>query len=167
MARSNERRRVAERLHSAAIHVLRYARQADRQSAMGPAQLSALSVLVFGGPCNLRELADAEQVAPPTMTRIVAALRRDGYVRLTPSPDDCLLYTSRWLDGTVRARARRTTRCTRRAPAAHRIQSPESYGRFCGFVRVDSSAKVPEFELGSRFVRAAKSGAHESGRFWC
>ncbi len=88
MARSNERRRVAERLHSAAIHVLRYARQADRQSAMGPAQHSALSVLVFGGPSNLRQLADAEQVAPPTMTRIVAALRRDGYVRLTPSPDD-------------------------------------------------------------------------------
>jgi DNA-binding MarR family transcriptional regulator len=88
MARSNERRRVAERLHSAAIHVLRHARQADRQSAMGPAQLSALSVLVFGGPCNLRELADAEQVAPPTITRIVAALRRGGYVRLAPSPDD-------------------------------------------------------------------------------
>jgi DNA-binding MarR family transcriptional regulator len=88
MARSSERRHVAERLHSAAIHVLRYARPADRQSAIGPAQLSALSVLVFGGPRNLRHLADAEQVAPPTMTRIVAALRRDGYVRLTPSPDD-------------------------------------------------------------------------------
>jgi DNA-binding MarR family transcriptional regulator len=88
MARSNERRRVAERLHSAAIHVLRHARQADRRSAIGPAQLSALSVLVFGGPSNLRQLADAEQVAPPTMTRIVAALRRDGYVRLTPSRDD-------------------------------------------------------------------------------
>ena len=88
MARSSERRRVAERLHSAAIHVLRYARQADRQSPIGPAQLSALSVLVFGGPRNLRQLADAEQVAPPTMTRIVAALRRDGYIRLTPSPDD-------------------------------------------------------------------------------
>jgi DNA-binding MarR family transcriptional regulator len=88
MARSNERRRVAERLHSAAIHVLRHARQADRHGAMGPAQLSALSVLVFGGPCSLRELADAEQVAPPTITRIVAALRRGGYVRLAPSPDD-------------------------------------------------------------------------------
>jgi DNA-binding MarR family transcriptional regulator len=88
MARSKERRRVAERLHSAAIQVLRHARQADRQSAMGPAQLSALSVLVFGGPCSLRELADAEQVAPPTITRIVAALRRGGYVRLAPSPDD-------------------------------------------------------------------------------
>jgi DNA-binding MarR family transcriptional regulator len=88
MARNNERRRVAERLHSAAIHVLRYARQADRQSTVGPAQLSALSVLVFGGPCNLRQLADAEQVTPPTMTRIVAALRRHGYLRLTLSPDD-------------------------------------------------------------------------------
>jgi hypothetical protein len=32
---------------------------------------------------------------------------------------------------------------------------------------VDSPAKVPEFDLGSRFVRATKSGAHESGRFWC
>jgi DNA-binding MarR family transcriptional regulator len=88
MARNSERRRVAERLHSAAIHVLRYARQADRSAAIGPAQLSALSVLVYGGPCNLRELADAEQVAPPTMTRIVAALRRGGYVRLKRSPDD-------------------------------------------------------------------------------
>ena len=88
MARNSERRRVAELLHSAAIHVLRYARQADRYSAIGPAQLSALSVLVYGGPCNLRELADAEQVAPPTMPRIVAALRRGGYVRLKRSPDD-------------------------------------------------------------------------------
>ncbi|MGC9992238.1 MAG: MarR family winged helix-turn-helix transcriptional regulator [Candidatus Cybelea sp.] len=67
---------------------MRYARQADRNAAIGPAQLSALSVLVYGGPCNLRELADAEQVAPPTMTRTVAALRRGGYVRLKRSPDD-------------------------------------------------------------------------------
>ncbi len=88
MARNSERRRAAERLHSAAIHVLRYARQADRNAAVGPAQLSALSVLVYGGPRNLRELADAEQVAPPTMTRIVAALRRGGYVRLKRSPND-------------------------------------------------------------------------------
>jgi DNA-binding MarR family transcriptional regulator len=88
MARNSERRRVAERLHSAAIHVLRYARQADRTAAIGPAQLSALSVLVYRGPCNLRELAGAEQVAPPTVTRIVAALRRGGYVRLKRSPDD-------------------------------------------------------------------------------
>ena len=46
-----------------------------------PAQLSALSVLVFGGPRTLGELAAAEQVRPPTMTRIVQALERAGLVR--------------------------------------------------------------------------------------
>jgi DNA-binding MarR family transcriptional regulator len=46
-----------------------------------PAQLSALSVLVFGGPRTLGELAAAEQVRPPTMTRIVHGLEADGLVR--------------------------------------------------------------------------------------
>ncbi len=88
MARNNRRREVAEHLHSAAIHVLRHARQADRQSAIGPAQLSALSVLVYGGPCKLGELAQDERVTPPTMTRIVQALQRGGFVRLKRSPND-------------------------------------------------------------------------------
>jgi DNA-binding MarR family transcriptional regulator len=88
MARNNRRRQIAGRLHSAAIYVLRHARQADRESPLGPAQLSALSVLVYGGSRSLGELADAEQVTPPTMTRIVAALRRGGYVRARPSPSD-------------------------------------------------------------------------------
>jgi DNA-binding MarR family transcriptional regulator len=88
MARSNERRRVAEQLHSAAIYVLRYAREADRQSTLGPAQLSALSVLKYGGPCTIGELASAEQVAPPTMTRIIQALEARGFVRLKRSSKD-------------------------------------------------------------------------------
>jgi DNA-binding MarR family transcriptional regulator len=88
MARSSELRRVADQLHSAAIHVLRYAREADRQSGMGPAQLSALSVLTFGGPCTVGELAAAEQVTPPTMTRIVQALQTRGFVRLKGSSTD-------------------------------------------------------------------------------
>jgi DNA-binding MarR family transcriptional regulator len=88
MARGSERRRVADRLHSAAIYVLRYAREADRQSAVGPAQLSALSVLTYGGPCTIGELAAAEQVAPPTMTRIVQALKARGFVRLKRSSSD-------------------------------------------------------------------------------
>jgi DNA-binding MarR family transcriptional regulator len=46
-----------------------------------PAQLSALSVLVFGGSRTLGELAAAEQVRPPTMTRIVQGLEADGLVR--------------------------------------------------------------------------------------
>jgi len=73
---------AADRLHSAAIHLLRRLRVRDRESGVGPAQLSALSVLVLGGgPRSLGELAEAEQVRPPTMSRIVAGLVRAGLVR--------------------------------------------------------------------------------------
>jgi DNA-binding MarR family transcriptional regulator len=72
---------IADQLHSAAIHLLRRLRVRDRESGIGPAQLSALSVLVFGGPRSLGELADAEQVRPPTMSRIVAGLQRSRLVR--------------------------------------------------------------------------------------
>src|SRR5467141_3557245 len=48
---------TADRLHSAAIHLLRRLRVRDRESGVGPAQLSALSVLVFGGPRSLGERA--------------------------------------------------------------------------------------------------------------
>ncbi|HXE91503.1 MAG TPA: MarR family transcriptional regulator [Terriglobales bacterium] len=72
---------MADRLHSAAIRLLRRLRAQDRAAGIGPAQLSALSVLVFGGPCSLKQLAEAEQVRPPTMSRIAAGLRRAGLVR--------------------------------------------------------------------------------------
>src|SRR6266850_2902051 len=79
--------RTADRLHSAAIHLLRRLRVRDRESAVGPAQLSALSVLVFGGPRSLGELADAEQVRPPTMSRIVRGLERAGLVKRRATED--------------------------------------------------------------------------------
>ena len=78
---------TADRLHSAAIHLLRRLRVRDRESGVGPAQLSALSVLVFGGPRSLGELADAEQVRPPTMSRIVAGLERTGLVKRRKTED--------------------------------------------------------------------------------
>ena len=78
---------TADRLHSAAIHLLRRLRVRDRESGIGPAQLSALSVLVFGGAKSLGELADAEQVRPPTMSRIVAGLERAGLVRRHATED--------------------------------------------------------------------------------
>src|SRR6266403_743241 len=78
---------TADRLHSAAIHLLRRLRVRDRESGVGPAQLSALSVLVFGGPRSLGELADAEQVRPPTMSRIVAGLERAGLVKRRATED--------------------------------------------------------------------------------
>src|SRR5712671_298489 len=78
---------TADRLHSAAIHLLRRLRVRDRESGVGPAQLSALSVLVFGGPRSMGELADAEQVRPPTMSRIVAGLESAGLVRRHATED--------------------------------------------------------------------------------
>jgi DNA-binding MarR family transcriptional regulator len=80
---------VADRLHSAAIHLLRRVRNQDTViTGEGPARLSALSVLVFSGPKTLGELAAAEQVKPPTMSRIVAGLKRSRLVEMTADAHD-------------------------------------------------------------------------------
>jgi DNA-binding MarR family transcriptional regulator len=71
---------VADRLHSAAIHLLRRVRRVDEESGLTAARLSTLSVLVFGGPATLGELARTEQVSAPTMSRLVRGLERDGLV---------------------------------------------------------------------------------------
>jgi len=78
---------IADRLHSAAIHLLRRLRVRDIESGVGPAQLSALSVLVFGGPKSLGELAEVEQVRPPTMSRIVSGLESAKLVKRYPTED--------------------------------------------------------------------------------
>jgi DNA-binding MarR family transcriptional regulator len=77
----DRRAEVADALHSAAIHLLRGVRKEDEVSGVGPARLSALSVLVFGGPVRLTDLARIEQVKPPTMTKIIAGLETAGLVR--------------------------------------------------------------------------------------
>jgi DNA-binding MarR family transcriptional regulator len=79
---------AADRFHSAAIHALRYARREDDASGVSPARLSALSVLVFGGPKTIGELAAAEQVRPPTMSAIVDGLEEDGLAKRAPDPAD-------------------------------------------------------------------------------
>jgi DNA-binding MarR family transcriptional regulator len=79
---------VADRLHSAAIHLLRHARKQDVFARQGPARLSALSVLVFGGPMALGQLAAAEQVKAPTMSRIVAGLKRSGLAKIETDSKD-------------------------------------------------------------------------------
>lgn len=72
---------LADQLHSAAIHLLRRLRKEDDAGGLSAPRLSALSVVVFGGPVTLGQLARAEQVKPPTMTRIVTGLEKDGLVR--------------------------------------------------------------------------------------
>jgi DNA-binding MarR family transcriptional regulator len=81
-------REVAARLHSVAIHLLRRVRRVDEGMGLSPARASALSVLVFGGERTIGELAAAEQVTAPTMTRLVTGLEKDGYLKRSSDPLD-------------------------------------------------------------------------------
>jgi DNA-binding MarR family transcriptional regulator len=80
--------RVADRLHSAAIHLLRRLRVEDEALGISAPRLSVLSVLVFAGPKRMGELARIEQVEPPTMSRLVDGLVRDGLAVREHDPDD-------------------------------------------------------------------------------
>ncbi len=79
---------VADRLHSAAIHVLRLVRREDAATGLSAARLSALSVLVFAGERTVGQLASAEQVRSPTMSRLVAEMEGEGLVERRPSAAD-------------------------------------------------------------------------------
>jgi len=79
---------LAGDLHSAAIHLLRKLRREDSSSGLNAPRLSALSVIVFAGPVTLGDLARAEQVTPPTMSRIVNALAAQALITRTASVDD-------------------------------------------------------------------------------
>ena len=70
------------------------------------ARLSALALLVLGGPRRLGELASAERVRPPTMSRLVDAMEADGWVMRVPDP-------ARWSVG-----HRACHRCGRGPPGA-------------------------------------------------
>lgn len=78
---------VATQLNAALVRLLRGMRAVDRAAGHTPARLGALSVIVFAGPCTLGRLAEAENVAGPTMTRIVDGLVELGLVERRPHPD--------------------------------------------------------------------------------
>jgi DNA-binding MarR family transcriptional regulator len=103
-------RAVADPLHGAAIRLLRYARAADAATGLTAPRLSVLSLLVFGGPGTVSALAEAEQVAVPTMTRLLQALEADGYVRRRRDRSD-----ARRVEVTATARGRRVLEAGRRA----------------------------------------------------
>ena len=102
---------LAPRLHSAVLHLLRRLAREDRASGESPARLSALSVLVFGGPRAIGQLARDERVSAPTMTRLVAGLERDGLVTRTADRADRrsqrVAATERGREILVAGRARR------------------------------------------------------------
>jgi DNA-binding MarR family transcriptional regulator len=84
-ARSHE---IAEKLHSGALRLLRRLRKFDSETQLSAPKLSALSVLVFGGPQSLGDLAAAEQVRAPTMSRLVVELEAEGLARKTADAKD-------------------------------------------------------------------------------
>ncbi|HEY3062795.1 MAG TPA: MarR family transcriptional regulator [Chloroflexota bacterium] len=92
--------RLADRLHSAAIHLLRRLRRTDPQTGVSAAQLSALSILM-SGKHSLGDLAAAEQVQPPTMSRLVRELERAGLVTRTRDRDDARVV---WIEWTAHGR---------------------------------------------------------------
>lgn len=85
---SDESKDLADQLHSVAIHLLRKLRREDAATGLNAPRLSALSVVVFAGPVALGDLATAEQVRPPTMTRIVDALAEQGLVTKKRNAED-------------------------------------------------------------------------------
>jgi DNA-binding MarR family transcriptional regulator len=125
--RSRSTEALADALHSAAIRLLRRLRRVDDETGLSPARLSALSVIVFGGPLRITDLARAEQVRTPTITPIVASLEGAGLVTREVDQGDgrasVLRATAAGRDVMARGRARRVEALTaelRRLPAADR-----------------------------------------------
>ena len=79
---------LAARLASISTVLQRHLSRADTGEGLTRARLSALALLVLGGPRTLGDLAAAEHVRPPTMTRLIHAMEADGLVSRRPNPDD-------------------------------------------------------------------------------
>ena len=114
---------LADGLHSTAIYLLRQLRVEDRSSGVGPAQLSALSVLVFGGSMSLKQLATIEQVKPPTMVRIVQGLVEQRLATSRADRDDARKVR---ISATARGRALMQRARLRRVEALARMLCEKS-----------------------------------------
>jgi DNA-binding MarR family transcriptional regulator len=90
--------RIADLTHGAAIRLLRFVRREDVAAGLSAPQLSALSVLVYGGPQSISALAAAEQVRPPTMSRLVDDLEHLGLAERLAKPGDRRVYQVRVTD---------------------------------------------------------------------
>jgi DNA-binding MarR family transcriptional regulator len=72
---------VANRLHSGALHLVRAVSEVDTAMGLSAPRASLMSVLVFGGPRTIGELARIERVRSPTVTALVNGLEAEGFVR--------------------------------------------------------------------------------------
>jgi len=77
----------AERLRHGVNRLARLLRHQD-DGDIGATSTAALATVRTRGPLTLGELASAEQVAPPTMTKVVEKLEGRGFVTRRVDPDD-------------------------------------------------------------------------------
>jgi DNA-binding MarR family transcriptional regulator len=131
---------LADGLHSAAIHLLRQVRVEDRASGIWPAQLSALSVLVFGGSASLKRLAEIEQVKPPTMVRIVRGLVEQRLARTRADKEDGRKIE---IAATARGRALMMRARKRRVEALARMLGQKSGGERAEIARALAILRNP------------------------
>ncbi|MFI0434045.1 MAG: MarR family winged helix-turn-helix transcriptional regulator [Candidatus Nanopelagicales bacterium] len=87
---ANDTDPVAELAADLHIAVMRLARRlrAERRADIGSTQLGTLASVVRAGPVPMSELAAAEGVRGPSMTRTVACLEAEGLVSRAVDPDD-------------------------------------------------------------------------------
>ena len=79
---------VASALRLAVMRLARRLRGERSDSSLSISQIAALSTLERSGPLTPRELAAAERVQPPSMTRIASSLEAAGLVTRTDHPSD-------------------------------------------------------------------------------
>jgi DNA-binding MarR family transcriptional regulator len=155
---------AASALNSGAIHVLRSLRNVDRLAGLTPARLSALSVLVFGGPCSLGALASAEGVAGPTMTRIVDGLIDAGLAERQPHPTDgraVLIAATAEGDSLMRTAQRRRIEALAAALASLPPNSQREVASSVGLL--DEVAAAVRAQTDERKPSARRGGRRETG----
>ena len=79
---------LASSLRLAVMRLARRMRSERADTSLTLTQLATLATLERRGPLTPRELAAAERVQPPSMTRIAASLEAAGLVTRTDHPTD-------------------------------------------------------------------------------
>ena len=110
---------LAAHLRMSVMRLARRLRQLDvAADGVTLSQMSAIYVLMAQGPMTVGDLAAAEKVQPPTMTRLVSRMEEDGYVRRSPHPTDGRVViveaTGAGAELVAASRARRTAELSRR-----------------------------------------------------
>lgn len=117
---------LAARLAGLGVVLQRHLARADAGDGLTRARLSALALLVLGGPRTLGELAAAERVRPPTMTRLVHAMEADGLVVRERNPADGRSIIIRaTVEGETQLEQGRAKQIAPLAHAIGRLDAPE------------------------------------------